>query len=342
MPADFSVAAKNARVQIAVPPLDIDVIRERSAASSARVRWQRLATALAASLGIVGGAVALANIGGGVHLWFSGNNVKAVVESFTTVRDPMRADVQRIVSVATFPVKFPLLRAASEWIAYSPADKPNIITIEYRDSLGKHYAGITLIDNAKIQSDIREMPAGPAQALISKGTHWQTDGETVLVQSRHLTTAQVQQIKSAMQSETTAQSQSAFEAMLPRIVIMQVPPRVADAAGRVAPPGGNVLFGKWDIRQIPNLAAKARPLIDSRTVHLVNIPQVKGEPDFRDATLQWNGVIAIPADGVRAVAATLQRSHVGPNCNCAILVHASKGAYTIWKIDQKTLSVTRL
>lgn len=345
MPADFSTAAKAARLQITVPPVDIEAIRGRSAASSARARMRRLAFALTASLGVIGGAIAFANIGGGVHLWLTGNGVRAVVESFTTVRDPRAADVKRIASHATFPVVFPVNvpgSARSWWIAYSPADKPDMITIQYRDALGKPYLGVTLVDNAKIRRDIGLMPAGPAQAKTGKAVHWQIGGETVIAQSSRMSQSDIAGIKAAMQNESASRSQAAFEASLPKIVIEQVQPRVAQAAERIAPPGSNVLLGKWDIHQIPTLAAKGKALRDGRTVNITNIPQLHGEPDYRHATLQWPKAIAIQADGVRAVAAVLRSEKLGPNCDCAILVHQNGGAYAVWEIDAKTLQVSRL
>jgi hypothetical protein len=86
-----------------------------------------------------------------------------------------------------------------------------------------------------------------------------------------------------------------------------------------------------DMRLIPRLATQGKPLRDSRIVYLSSIPQVHGQPDYDNATLYWPKAIAIAPNGVRAVAAALRRSHTGPNCNCAILVHASNGAYTVWK-----------
>ncbi|HET9095272.1 MAG TPA: hypothetical protein VFN37_01310 [Candidatus Baltobacteraceae bacterium] len=113
-------------------------------------------------------------------------------------------------------------------------------------------------------------------------------------------------------------------------------------AERIAPAGYNVLLGQWDIHQIPNLAAKGKALRDGRTVNITNIPQVHGQPEYRHARLQWPKAIAIPADGVRAVAAVLRSEKPGPNCDCAILVHQNSGAYAVWEIDAKTLRATRL
>lgn len=345
MPADFSTAAKAARLQITVPPVDIEVIRARSAGSGARARLRRLVLSVAISLGVLGAAAAFASIGGGVHLWLTGTGVSAIVESFATVRDPVAADVKRIVSRATFPAVFPVgipRTARSWWIAYSPADRPDMITIQYRDAIGKPFLSVTLVDNAKIRRDIGLMPAGPAQAVSTKGVHWQIGGETVIAQSRRVSGIDITRIKAAMQTESPAHSQAVFEATLPRMLIEQVQPRVAAAAERLTQPGKNVLLGKWDIHQIPTLAAKDQALRDGRTVNITDIPQVHGKPDYRHARLQWPNAIAIPAHGVRTVAAALRSANIGPNCDCAILVNENRRAYAVWKIDAKTLRASRL
>lgn len=345
MSTEFSTAARAARLQIAVPPADMEAIRERSEAFGARVRLRRFVTSIAISLGVLGTAAAFASIGGGVHLWLTGNGVKAIVESLTTVRDPMAADVERVVSHATFPVVFPVAvprTARSWWIAYSPADEPDMITIQYRDLLGKPYLSVVLVDNAKIRRDLGRMPGGPAQAATSKGVHWQIGGETVIAQGRHVPASVIAAMETAMRTESPAHSRALFEATLPKMVIEQVQPRVAQAAERIAPPGNDVLLGTWDIQQIPGLAAKGKALRDGRTVNISNIPQVHGEPDYRRATLQWPKALAISADGVRAVAIAMRSAGIGANCGCAILVHRNAGAYLVWKIDAKTLQVSRV
>jgi hypothetical protein len=146
-----------------------------------------------------------------------------------------------------------------------------------------------------------------------------------------------------MQSETPKQAAAAFNALLPRIVVLQkVTHRVAEVAERIAPAGSNVAVGDWDLRTISALAAQGKPLRDSRTVYATNIPQVNGEPDYRNMTLYWPKTIAIAPAGVQAAASAMRRSHINANCNCAILVHSSNGAYVFWKIDNKTLNVRKL
>jgi hypothetical protein len=179
--------------------------------------------------------------------------------------------------------------------------------------------------------------------LTTHGYHFRIGSETVLVQGRHVSAALTRRIQTAMQRETSEQAAAAFEALLPRIVILQkVTPRTALAAQSIAPPGSNVVMADWDLHAIPRLAAANKPLRDSRPVYLRNIPQVDGAPDYRNATLSWPKAIAIDAAGVRALASAMRRSHTAPNCDCAILLHRSGDTYAIWKIDEKTLAVTKL
>lgn len=346
MHSNFSATAKNARMQIPVPPLDIEAIRVRSAANGARERVRRLVAGAAMALGVGGVAAALASTAGGWHLWLFGNKVEVVVQSLGAVRNPVAADVRNVVARAAFPVVLPdgvppRLRVLG--IAYSPIDRPTLMTIQYGNASDPWVIAVSLIDTEKIAADEKLLPAGPAHAFMTHGYHFPIGREMVLVQGRHISAADAQRVEAAMEHESPAQTAAAFDALLTHIIVLQkVTSQVAEVAERVAPPGEDVVVADWDMRLIPRLATQGKPLRDSRTVYALNIPQVHGQPDYQDATLYWPKGIAIAPNGVRAVAATLRRSHTGPNCNCAILVHASSGAYTVWKIDQRTLRATKL
>jgi hypothetical protein len=353
MHADFSIAAKQARSQIAVPALDMGAIRARSQSFGIRTRMQRLGLSVAVALGVAGAAVALAaNISQGVHVWFFGNRTVAVVKSFAQVRQPMAADVRALAAKTTFPLVLPAgVPSAAHvlWIAYDPVDKPNLVTIEYRDADGHPYMGVTLVDAAKIAADRTMMPGGPTAGVVSSkpAAHWQIGPEQVFVQTSHLSLLQIARMRSAMQTQTPAQTQADFAARLPRIAVQIAPADlrlsvVGDAAGRFAPPGENVLLGKWEIAQLPRIAAKGKPLYDGRTVYMTSVPQVNGAPDYRNAQLYWPKSIALPSAGVREVASRLRTAQVGPNCGCAILVNHSGNSYKVWKIDEKSLKDTPL
>jgi hypothetical protein len=348
MHADFSTAAKSARAQIHVPAVDIEIIRNRSRRAGVGARLRAAAVSSAVALGILGTAAAFAaNFLPGVHVWFIGNKAVATVQSFAVVRQPMARDVRRIVASAAFPVVLPanVPRGTRVFgMMYSPADRPEILTIQYRDASGKEILGVNIVDDAKVARDRALMPNGPAQGVVSTGGRiWHIGRETVSAKSRFLSAAQIDAVRTAMQSASPQQSLAQFEALLPRISVQSVPPAIADVAERHASAGNNVLLGKWEIHEIPKIAAKGKPLRDARTVYLTNIPQVHGQPDYRNATLFWPKSVAIPAEGVRVTAAVLQRWHIGPACGCAILLHwAGSGPYTLQKIDVKTLKVTSL
>ena len=340
MHSDFSAAAKHARMRIPVPAFAIEAIRERSAASGARERMRRLLTGTTLALGICGAAAALASTAAGWHLWMFGNKIEVTVESLATVRYPLVADVRNIVARAAFPVVLPDgvpsgLRVLG--IAYSPIERPTMMTIQYGDASHPWAMAISLIDTTKIAADEKLLP--PGQAIASHPYHFVVGRETVFVRSASV----AQRVEAAMQHESPAQTATAFDTLLTHIIVLQkVTPRVAEAAERIAPPGRNVVFADWDMRVVPRLARQGKPLRDSRVVYLSSIPQVHGLPDYRNAILSWPKAIAIGSNGVRAVAAALRRSHTGPNCDCAILVHDAGGQYTIWKIDQRTLRAAQL
>jgi hypothetical protein len=327
--------------------LDIAAVRERARRAGLRARLKAIVSAGTVGAAVLGGAAALAsNFLPGVHVWFEGNKAVATVQSFAIIRQPMAQDVRRIVKNAAFPIVLPARVPRGTrvlGIMYSPADRPEIVTIQYRDASGKQILGMDIVDNAKVARDRALMPSGPAQGVVSTGGQlWHVAGETVGAKSRFLSAAQMTAIRLGMQGASPADSLAQFETLLPRISVQTVPPQIADIAEQHAPAGQNVLLGKWEIHQIPKIAAQGKPLRDARTVYLTNIPQVHGQPDFRNATLFWPKSIALPAAGVRAVAAALQRSHAGPNCGCAILVNQHAGVYTIWKVDAKARTLRRL
>jgi hypothetical protein len=342
MLSEFSAAAKNAQSKIAVPSLDFEAIRARSAASGARERVRRLVAVAALALGVGGAATTLANTGGGWHIWFSGNKVEVTVQSLGIIRYPLATDVRNVVARATFPVVLPgglppRLRVTG--IAYSPIDRPTMIVIQYGSPSAPFGVAVSLIDPQKIAADEKLLPPGPAQAVVSHPYRFLIGREMVLMHSG----AVAQRVEAAMKHESPAQTTAAFDALLTRIVVLQkVTAQVAEVAEHVAPAGGDVVVGDWEMRLILRLAPQGKPLRDSHIVYLTSIPQVHGQPDYRAATLSWPKAIAIAPNGVRAVAAALRRSHTGPSCSCAILVHAESGRYTLWRIDQKTLRVSKL
>ena len=338
MPADFSLAAKHARLQIAVPTLDIAEIRERSTASSARARLRSLALSIAVSLGIVGSAVALASMNQGIHVWIFGNTFQARIQSFAQVRAPMASDVERIAESAAFSVTLP--EGVPEdyrvmWIAYTPADHPTFITVRYQTPSDKPGMSVTVIQTSSIERNPALLAQTPGARTTTHGHHFEVGGETVLVQGLHVTDADASAVQRAMASATRQHALADLESHLTRLVVLAPVPsaRFELAAERLAPRSGkNFLLARWALHELPARAAHNQPLRDPRTVQATIIPGVRGGPDYRNATLKFARPVAIPADGVQIVAAALRRARIGPNCNCAILVHQSGGSYAIWKI----------
>jgi hypothetical protein len=344
MLSDFSAAAKNARSQLPVPPFDVDAIRARSAAGDARERLRRLVTGAAVGLGIAGAATAFASTVSGWHIWFVGNRIETTVASLGLVRYPQASDVRKLVFRAAFPIVLPDgvphgLRITG--IAYSPIDQPTLMTVQYGNASNPYVTSVTVVDTEKLSADQKLLPPDSTLALQTKGSHFQVGRETVLLGSR-LSTSDAHRIETAMTRESPAQTATAFDALLTRLIILQkVPPQVVDAAEHLAPPGENVVIGDWDLRTMPHLVSHGQPLRDSRTIYLTNIPQVHGQPDYRNATLSWPKAIVLAPEGVRAVAAAMERSRTSGKCDCAFLVHVANGTYSIWRID-RTLQVKRL
>ena len=350
MPADFLQAAKAARSAIPVPALNLESIRRRSQAERASDRWRRALVCVAASLGLIGGAVALAaNLNRGIHVWMFGNKIEANVTSFAQVREPMRQDVRRIVEGAAFHVLLPAgvpndLRVL--WIGYTPAAHPTTVTISYVHPSGAPGMGISLFANSALDADKKRSPNGPAQSLITRGVHFTIGDETVLVQGPHVSQAQVSRIERAMRSQTAAQAEAALDSQLPKVAVLDAIPStpvVIAAEGRAPLGGTSLLLGPWALHEIPARAAGDQPLRDPRSLEYLDIPNVHGRPDYRNARMQWRRNIAIPAAGVRVIEAMLRRAGIAPDCACQVLVHGTGPAtYEGWRIDAKTLKATRI
>jgi hypothetical protein len=349
MPVDFSAAAKEARAQLAVPDVDLHSIHERSRRVGARVRLQRVIFSAAIALGAAGTAAAFANIRAGVHVWLFGDNAKVTVQSFVLVRHPVQGDVRQLVAGAAFPVVLPPSLGKDWqplWIAYAPADKPTMITVQYFNPQTHGTNGVVLVDSDAIEKDPALVPKMPAQVLTSKSYHWHIGRETVLLSAQHESAAFARRLQASMTQRSPADLAAAFESTLPRIRILDTGLQntpLAKAAQKIAPAGDDVLLGSWQLPQLQALAKHGRSMRDTRIVDIVNVPWTHGRPDYGRATVTFPRAGAIPPDGVRSAAQTLAREHIGRSCRCDVLIHrGSTGQYVLWKIDAKTLKVTRL
>lgn len=339
MPADFSAAAKAAKASIPVPPLNLETILRRSHAERASERLRRIGVSVAVALGIAGSAVALAaSLNQGIHVWIFGSTVKASIQSFAQVRAPMAADVERIVKSADFPVVMPAGVPKDYrvmWIAYSPAEHPAFISVNYQASSGAGM-GVTVMQTSGVEHNRALLQQSASARTTTNALHFEIGGETVLVQGRHVTPAQASGVERAMRSATAAQALAELETHVTRLVVL-APVMTAPlelAAERTAPLSGkNFLLARWGLHELQARAAHNQPLRDPRAIQVTNIPSVHGAPDYRNATVRFARPIAIAAGGVRTIAQALRRAKIAPNCNCAILAHQSSGTYALWKID---------
>lgn len=350
MPVDFSAAAKAARAAIPVPALNLHAVRERSKSAAIAERARRILLAAAVSVGVLGSAAALAaNLDRGIHVWMFGNTIEASVTSFAQVRSPMAADVERIVKSAAFTVTLPAGVPKNDrilWIAYSPADHPTFVQILFANPSGALPLSAAVLETSSIERNRALLAQAAGPHTTSRAEHFTVGPETVLLGAPALTAAQKARVQHAMQSDTPARAQADLDAHLTRLLVLapvaSIP--IELAAERVAPRSGkNVLLGRWALHELPARTAHGEPLRDPRPIVFTNIPSVNGQPDYRNATVQFARPIAVSAAGARSIEAMLRRAGIAPDCACQVLVHRTgPAAYEGWRIDAKTLKATRI
>lgn len=341
MHADFSSAAKAARAQLVVPAIDVESIRNRSQADGIRARLRRLVVACAFALGAIGAGMAFAANTGGVRVWLFGDKAMLEIKSFAMTREPMPADLKRIAQSATFQVVWPvgIPDARIAWVAYSPADHPDFLTVNYFDNSGHATTGVSIVDSRYVQTNRALLPktnvVGGRTPYI-----WRVGEETVFM-TRGQNAARAAAIRSAMLRTSASTSLSQNESFATNIIVAPGAAAFLKTAERIAP-DGSVLLPAARIPELARLSARNKPFADGRTIIATNIPSKKGEPDYAHATLQFAHTVAIPAAGVRDAAAALARAHVRRTCGCAVLIHHAAGGYTVWTIDAKTGKATAL
>jgi hypothetical protein len=292
----------------------------------------------------------------GVHIWISGDKAAIVVNSFAMVLEPTPADLQSVVSRATFPVVLPVgLRDGTRLyrMMYAPADHPNTITLEYRNAKANFSQGISIVDSSR---GLTNAPILPAKALSADIDHWNFGKETVLVKKGVIPFGDLNRIKAEMMQVSPTNSVAYTERGLRRFKVIGSTFQMGDAAERLAPQSDAVLLGRGQVKSVVTLAARQKPLFDARTAYLTHIPSVAGVPDYSKATLAWPKDVAVPANGVRAIAAVLRFNGGATACNCGILfTPAASGKFTLWRlpfsgtgpvqkyyVDDRTFAVTPL
>jgi hypothetical protein len=105
-----------------------------------------------------------------------------------------------------------------------------------------------------------------------------------------------------------------------------------DVAERYASPdGSSVLVGDQYLPTVWRLASASKPLLDNRVIRFRNFTPVN-QRIIRTAD-EPSSKIAVPADGVRAIAAVLRARENRAGCRCEIVFHQRDGGtYRMWKI----------
>lgn len=342
MLSDFSAMAKRAEAQITIPSAPLDRIRQCASSRRQRGKVRTLVFSAVITLAMAGTAAAF-GVYSGVQVWFSGNKAAIVVQSFAMVNYPKEADLRAVLSRATFPVVLPagLPAGTHLWrLQYAPSDHPNAIFLEYRNDAVKFRADFALFDSAAVNAG-----SPPSMAMTQPGGiyKWQSGRETVVVLKRAIHAADAKRISGAMLHATPAETLAATLPMLSTATIMDKSPHAGEVAARYVPAiGRTFVLGPHYPGEIARLAKRDKPLLDSRTVFLTNIPPKNGQPDYANATLKWPHVVAIPANGVRAIDAVYRAAHIAGNCACMTFFNEKPGAptYRVWILHGTPPSAT--
>jgi hypothetical protein len=337
MHSDFSATGRSALERLAVPPLHMGAIRAAVRKSEIRDRVRAIAACVALA-GAVGAAGLGEKIYDGIHVWLHGSNAVVQVRSMSMTWGPSSADIRNAISTATFPVIFPVgLPAGTRVTRFTtaPAQHPNTIVIEYLNKSAHFNAGFTLIDSRAVSIDSTRAPSVGIQ--FGDVYRWRIGGEMVIVSEQAISALDARRISTEMKNTTPGGSLAVTERLLWKTIVLGKSHEAADIADDLAPPGSrSVLLDRSHMALVPDLAMHGKPMLDSRTVWLSNIPSVNGQPDYSKATLEWPDVIAIPANGVRAIDAVLRSPGVARDGCCAILFkQRDPSTFWIWEIPMK-------
>lgn len=322
MQSDFTTRARLARATLPVPDYPADRIRSRARAATVRSRARLFAVAGGLVLAAVGMQTGFAaKLTDGVRVWLSGSKAAVAVESFAMVGYPTATQVRAAVAHATFPVTLPVglpADARIQRIAYSPADRPSFIMIQYSGRNGFN-AGFSIVDTSAVATGTPSLPGAGTPPAFQPVDRWTAGAETVLVPS--LDSARRARIEAAMRGTTPAQSITANEALGWQVIVLGGRPDDALRAERLVSPGAHaVLLDRGHLRWITDLLKHERPMPDGRAVELTHIPNVNGEPDYAHATLRFTHAVAVPIVGMRAIVAALSASHTSASCACEVLL----------------------
>ena len=341
MSSDFSTKGRSARELIPVPVLPMESIRSRSHADRNRGRMRIFSVCAAIALAALGAGTGVgAKIYDGVRVWLSPGKEAMIVPSGVLMRRPMAADLRKAIASATFPVVFPVgVPAGSRvyMVTLAPAERPSAITVSYQnEGAGLKYS-FALLDPAVVAGDDVAVPANAGRPAHRARDHWRVGGEIVATGGDNLLpTGDLDRVKAAMSQASPADSLAATEAMLPTIVVLGDPVRLAIAEHYRPSSGRSVLLGQSEVRSIARLVKRRQPLLDWRITTIRKIVYAKG--DISRGVARQSKVIAVSADGVRAIDAVLRSGgNARADCGCEILFNQpSSGTYWVWNIPMSS------
>jgi hypothetical protein len=338
MHSDFSAIAKLEREGIAVPATPLETIFSRSRALRSRDRLRMVLTC-GALIGAIGAGTVAPKLYDGIQFWMHGDRWAVIVNSMAIMSPPSATDLRTVTASATFPVVYPVgLPAGTHLIRaiYAPADHPTSITLQYLNPRSGLQSDFTLVDPRAVNATA--FPAAgdrrPHFAELRQ-RQWRVGSETVIAFQGNARPSYAQAIERAMLAATPSESLSATENTLWRLRVLGGTYELANAADRIAPESGGVLIDRGNLRLIPKLARANRPLLAARTTYLTHIPYVNGQPQYNRASLSWEHTVAIPADGIRAVAAVMAAAdESGRWTDCCEILYAPSqdGSYTLWTL----------
>jgi len=343
MPSDFADAGRRFEAALRIPELPITSIRNRSRAKRARHHWHLVIACALALLVMVGSGAVLAAKLSGIRIWLSGNNATVAFHSLATIVNPTAEDLRRVIADATFTVVLPVGLPTGvhlNRLIFSPADHPNVITLQYGNGKGASGWGFVLVDSSTV-----ERGAIPPLAKIATVKQWSVGGETVIMANSNQFASQAT-IEAAMLRATPPESFAQTLPTLYRITLLNDYSdsfRLADIPNTIAPVDGrSVLIDREHLALIPGLAQERKPLFFVRMETIDNIPTVptgKGYVDLGNASHHADKVLAVSVDGVRAIAAVLATNTCGsaPKFTCEILFNERSGhAYRIWALPLRS------
>ncbi len=335
----------------------MESIRRRSHAARGRGRLRAVAACAALAVGAVGAGTGIgAKLYDDVRVRLSGGSVAMTMHSALMVRRPTAADLRSAIAHATFPVVFPVgLPAGSRvyGLEATPDGRPSAIFVSFLDAGGRDGPSFVLLDPAVVETDGGFLKAS---ASLGEVYQWRVGGEIVLLAKRAVSPPEVSRIKQAMLTTSPRASLASIEPMLAQVTVLGGNVRLAIAERLRAASGPSVLLSDREIASVPGLAKRGAPILDMRTFHLTKIPYANGQIDYRNVKGSRPKLVAVSAEGVRAMDAVLRSGaerRAGAACGCELLfsqssattyriveIPMSGSAVRKYSVDARTLAVT--